>query len=68
MLIVLSGIGGAARMLFTYTGGLYFAKYVMNRESIYVLFSMAVVPGGLIASLLVPFFTKKFGKRNTYIW
>lgn len=27
MLIVLSGIGGAARMLFTYTGGLYFAKY-----------------------------------------
>lgn len=68
MLIVLSGIGGAARMLFTYTGGLYFAKYVMKNESIYVLFSMAVVPGGLIASLLVPFFTKKLGKRNTYIW
>ncbi len=68
MLIVLSGIGGAARMLFTYTGGLYFAKYVMNRESMYALFTMAVVPGGLIASLLVPYFTKKFGKRNTYIW
>ena len=68
MLIVLSGIGGAARMLFTYTGGLYFAKYVMDRESMYALFTMAVVPGGLIASLLVPYFTKKFGKRNTYIW
>ena len=68
MLIVLSGIGGAARMLFTYTGGLYFAKYIMNRESMYALFTMAVVPGGLIASLLVPYFTKKFGKRNTYIW
>ncbi len=68
MLIVLSGILGAARMLFTYTGGLYFAKYVMMKESVYVLFSMAVVPGGLIASLLVPLFTKKFGKRNTYIW
>ena len=68
MLIVLSGVLGAARMLFTYTGGLYFAKYVMNRESMYALFTMAIVPGGLVASLLVPFFTKKFGKRNTYIW
>lgn len=68
MLIVLSGIGGAARMLFTYTGGLYFAKYVMDKESWYSLFTMAIVPGGLIASLLVPWCTKKFGKRNTYIW
>lgn len=77
MLIVLSGIGGAARMLFTYTGGLYFAKYVLadvviipkvlEGESLYTLFTMAIVPGGLIASVLVPFFTKKFGKRNTYI-
>lgn len=68
MLIVLSGIGGAARMLFTYTGGLYFAKYIMNKEAMYSLFTMAIVPGGLIASLLVPFCTKKFGKKNTYIW
>lgn len=68
MLIVLSGIGGAARMLFTYTGGLYFAKYIMNKESMYSLFTMAIVPGGLVASLLVPFLTKKFGKKNTYIW
>lgn len=68
MLIVLSGIGGAARMLFTYTGGLYFAKYVMGKEAMYSLFTMAIVPGGLIASLLVPYFTKKVGKRNTYIW
>lgn len=68
MLIVLSGIGGAARMLFTYTGGLYFAKYIMDKESMYSLFTMAIVPGGLIASLLVPWCTKQFGKRNTYIW
>ncbi len=67
LLVVLSGILGAARMLFTYTGGLYFAKYVMNRESWYSFFTMAIVPGGLIASLLVPWCTKKFGKRNTYI-
>lgn len=68
MLIVLSGISGAARMLFTYTGGLYFAKYIMDKESMYSLFTMAIVPGGLVASLLVPWCTKKFGKRNTYIW
>ena len=68
MLIVLSGIGGAAKMLFTYTGGLYFAKYIMDKESMYSLFTMAIVPGGLIASLLVPWCTKKFGKKNTYIW
>ncbi len=78
MLIVLSGIGGAARMLFTYTGGLYFAKYVladvsilggfMKGEGLYTIFTMAIVPGGLVASLLVPWCTKKFGKRNTYIW
>ena len=77
LLIVLSGIGGAARMLFTYTGGLYFAKYVLadvsilggflKGEGLYTLFTLAVVPGGLIASVLVPYFTKKFGKRNTYI-
>lgn len=68
MLIVLSGIGGAARMLFTYTGGLYFAKYVMGKEAMYSLFTMAIVPGGLVASLLVPLCTKKIGKKNTYIW
>ena len=75
MLIVLSGIGGAGRMMFNYTGGLYFAKYVLAHvtlgplqgEGLYTLFTMAVVPGGLIASLLVPLCTKKFGKRNTYI-
>lgn len=78
LMIVLSGIGGAGRMLFTYTGGLYFAKYVladvvlipgfMEGEALYTLFTVAVVPGGLIASLLVPYFTKKVGKRNTYIY
>ncbi|MCQ2409806.1 MAG: glycoside-pentoside-hexuronide (GPH):cation symporter [Clostridia bacterium] len=68
MLIVISGILGSARLLFTYTGGLYFAKYVMDKESWYSLFTMAIVPGGLIASLMVPYLTKKFGKRNTYIW
>lgn len=76
MLIVISGILGAARMVFTYTGGLYFAKYVlsdvsflgMSGEGLYTLITLAVVPGGLIASVLVPYLTKKFGKKRSYIW
>lgn len=76
MLIVLSGVLGAAKVGFTYTGGLYFAKYVlanvgiagMRGEALYTIMTMAVVPGGLIGSLFVPALTKKIGKRNTYIY
>lgn len=76
MLIVISGVLGAARMVFTYTGGLYFAKYVladvnflgMQGEGLYTLITLAVVPGGLVASLMVPYLTKKIGKKQSYIW
>ena len=76
MLIVISGILGSARLAFTYTGGLYFAKYVladvsfagMQGEGLYTIMTLGVVPGGLIASLMVPFLTKKIGKRHSYIW
>lgn len=76
MLIVISGILGAARMVFTYTGGLYFCKYVldsvnfmgMHGEGLYTLVTIAIVPGGLIASLMVPYLTKKIGKKQSYIW
>ena len=76
MLIVISGILGAARMVFTYTGGLYFCKYVldsvnfigMHGEGLYTLVTIAIVPGGLIASLLVPYLTKKIGKKQSYLW
>ena len=76
MLIVISGILGSARMAFTYTGGLYFAKYVlsdvsllgMQGEGLYTIMTLAIVPGGLVASLMVPYLTKKIGKRHSYIW
>jgi sugar (glycoside-pentoside-hexuronide) transporter len=67
LLIVLSGILGGARMVYTYTGGLYFAKYVLNNEGLYGLITMLVVPGGLVASILVPWMTKKFTKKWSYI-
>ena len=34
LLIVLSGVLGGARMVYTYTGGFYFAKYILKDESL----------------------------------
>ncbi len=67
LLIVLSGILGGARMVYTYTGGLYFAKYVLQNEGMYSLITLLVVPGGLVASILVPWMSKKFTKKWAYI-
>ncbi|MEG1613787.1 MAG: glycoside-pentoside-hexuronide (GPH):cation symporter [Clostridia bacterium] len=68
MLIVLSGILGSAKMVYGGAGGLYFAKYALGNEGMYGLITMLVIPGGLVASILVPWFTKKFGKKNTFIY
>ncbi len=68
LLIVISGILGGARMVYTYTGGLYFAKYVLNNEGLYSLITLLVVPGGAVASILVPLLSKKFTKKYTYIF
>ena len=67
LLIVLSGILGGARMVYTYTGGLYFAKYILRNEGMYSTITLLVVPGGLVASLLVPWMAKKFTKKWSYI-
>ncbi len=67
LLLVLSGILGGARMVYSYTGGLYFAKYVLQNEGLYGIITLLVVPGGLVASVLVPWLTKKFTKKYTYI-
>lgn len=67
LLIVLSGILGGARMVYSYTGGFYFAKYILKNEGMYSTITLLVVPGGLIASLLVPWMAKKFTKKWSYI-
>lgn len=75
LLIVISGILGSAKMAYAYTGGLYFAKYVladttflgMRGEGLYTIITLAVVPGGLAATLLVPWFSKHIGKKMTFI-
>ncbi len=67
LLIVLSGVLGGARMVYTYTGGFYFAKYILQDESLHGIITLLVVPGGLVASLLVPWMSKKFTKKWSYI-
>ncbi len=67
LLIVISGVLGGARMVYTYTGGLYFAKYVLQNEGLYSIITLLVVPGGLVASLLVPWMSKKFTKKWAYV-
>ncbi|MEG1646645.1 MAG: glycoside-pentoside-hexuronide (GPH):cation symporter, partial [Clostridia bacterium] len=79
MLIVLSGILGSAKTMFIYIG-IYFATYNcsavmggatflgMKGAGLNTLITMSIVPAGLVASLLVPWCTKKFGKRDTFIW
>jgi Na+/melibiose symporter-like transporter len=76
-LIVLSGILGSGKMLYMYSG-IYFAQYNLAAMNInflgwqgtglFTLITLAVVPGGLAASLLVPWCTRKWGKRNTFVW
>lgn len=68
LLILISGILGAARTVYMYTGSLYFAKYVLGNEAVYSILTILVVPGGAIATVLIPWFTKHFGKKNTYIY
>ncbi len=67
LLIVISGVLGGARMVYSYTGGLYFAKYVLQNEGLYSLITLLVVPGGLVASVLVPWMSKKFTKKWAYV-
>ena len=67
LLIVLSGVLGGARMVYSYTGGLYFAKYILHNEGLYGVITLLVVPGGLVASILVPWMSKKFTKKWSYI-
>jgi sugar (glycoside-pentoside-hexuronide) transporter len=77
MLIVLSGVLGSGKMLYMYSG-IYFAQYNlaamgvdffgMQGVGLFTLIMMAIVPGGLLASVMVPWCTRKWGKKNTYVW
>lgn len=66
MLVAATGILGSARYIYM-SSGMYYAKHVLNDESLFSLITILVLPGGLIASVLTPFFSKKLGKKWTFI-
>lgn len=67
LLIVLSGVLGAARLTY-FTSGLYFAKYCLDNAAVFTIITIATVPGGLLASVFTPYLAKRFGKRDLYIY
>jgi sugar (glycoside-pentoside-hexuronide) transporter len=78
ILIIISGVLGSAKMIYIFAN-MYLAQYnigaVLGSEpflgfvgvGIATIITLSNVPGGLVATLLVPWCTKKFGKRNTFI-
>ncbi len=77
LMVVLFGILGAGRTLYMYSG-VYLAQYNLSAVGVsfmgmeglglFTLITIAVVPGGLIASLMVPWLSKKFGKKGILLW
>jgi len=75
MLIIISGVLGSAKGLYLYSG-IYLAQYNLSNVSflgmqgvsLFTVITFAVVPGGLLATVLTPYFTRKMGKKNTFIW
>jgi sugar (glycoside-pentoside-hexuronide) transporter len=74
LLIIASGVLGSARLMFMYSG-LYFAQYALGSVNflgfqgagLFTILTFSVIPGGLVASVMTPYFARKYGKRNTYI-
>ncbi len=67
LLLVAVGFFGCLRLIYM-TSALYYAKYNLGNEAIFSVLTILVVPGGLLASLLTPVLSKKFGKRNVFIF
>lgn len=67
LILILVGFIGCLRTIYM-TTALYYAKYNLNSESLASVIFLLVVPGGLIATLLTPYLSKKFGKKNVFIW
>lgn len=67
MLLILVGILGGLRTIYM-TTSIYYANYnLMNLTLAGVIF-LLVVPGGLLATLLTPVLSNKFGKKNLFIY
>jgi sugar (glycoside-pentoside-hexuronide) transporter len=74
LIIICSGVLGAAKMMTIYSG-IYFCEYALGNVNffgmhgigLHTVVTLSVVPGGLIATVLTPLCTRKFGKKATFI-
>lgn len=67
LLMILVGILGGLRTIYM-TTAMYYAKYNLRSTGLAAVIFLLVVPGGLAATLLTPVLSKKFGKKNLFIW
>ena len=67
LLMIAVGVVGSLRTIYM-TTALYYASVNLGNTSLAAAMFMLVVPGGLLATLMTPYLSKKFGKRNVFLW
>ncbi len=66
LLMIAIGVVGSLRTIYM-TTALYYAQVNLGNTALASIMFLLVVPGGLAATLLTPFLSKKFGKRNVFL-
>lgn len=67
MLLILVGVLGGLRTIYM-TTSIYYANYNLMNLSLAGVIFLLVVPGGLLATVLTPVLSVKFGKKNLFIY
>ena len=67
LLMIAVGVVGSLRTIYM-TTAIYYANVNLNNAQLAALIFMLVVPGGLAATLLTPYLSRKMGKRNLFLW
>ena len=67
ILLILVGVLGCLRLIYM-TSGIYYAKYNCDNVGLFSIMTLLVVPGGLIATVTTPWLSRKFGKRNVFLY
>ena len=67
IMLILVGVLGCLRLIYM-TSGIYYAKYNCDNVGLFSIMTLLVVPGGLIATVLTPVLSRKFGKRNVFLY
>ncbi len=67
LIVILSGFFSGMAQTAKLQALIYYAAYNLNNEGLYTLLVGINIPFLLVGILLVPFFTKRLGKKGTYI-